>query len=48
VTAESGKRRVQAVVHADRQAAAAPLTLVCAEREVLPVLRDKPPLRCLR
>ena len=48
VTAENGRRRVQAVVHADRQAAAAPLTLLCAEREVLPVMRDKPPLRCAR
>jgi hypothetical protein len=46
VTAESGRRRVQAVVHADRVAPSAPLTLLCAEREVLPVLRDKPPLRC--
>ncbi|MEJ5991595.1 hypothetical protein WG902_16450 [Ramlibacter sp. PS3R-8] len=48
VTAESGRRRVQAVVHADRAAAAERLTLLCAEREMLPVLRDKPPLRCPR
>ena len=48
VTAESGRRRVQAVVQADRRVTPAPLVLACVEREVLPVLRDKPPLRCGR
>ena len=48
VTAESGLRRVQAVVDADRRLDTAPLTLACVEREVLPVLRDKPQLRCGR
>jgi hypothetical protein len=48
VTAESGRRRVQAVVQADRRVTPAPLVLACIEREVLPVLRDRPPLRCGR
>jgi hypothetical protein len=48
VTAESGRRRVQAVVQADRRVTPAPLVLACVEREVMPVLRDKPPLRCGR
>jgi hypothetical protein len=48
VTAESGRRRVQAVVQADRRVTPAPLLLACIEREVLPVLRDRPPLRCAR
>ena len=48
VTAESGRRRVQAVVDADRRVTPSPLTLACAERELTPVLRDKPPLRCGR
>jgi hypothetical protein len=48
VTAESGRRRVQAVVQADRRVTPAPLVLACIEREVMPVLRDKPPLRCGR
>jgi hypothetical protein len=48
VTAESGRRRVQAVVQADRRVTPAPLVLACVEHEVMPVLRDKPPLRCGR
>lgn len=48
VTAESGRRRVQAVVQADRRVEPSPLALVCVERELLPVLRDQPPLRCGR
>lgn len=48
VTAESGRRRVQALVQADRRVAPAPLTLLCVERELMPVLRDQPPLRCGR
>jgi hypothetical protein len=48
VTAESGRRRVQAVVQAYRRVTPAPLVLACVEREVMPVLRDKPPLRCGR
>lgn len=48
VTSSAGKRRVQAVVVADRRVTPSPLAIVCVEREVLPVLRDKPPLRCGR
>ena len=48
VTAESGARRVQAVVVADRRVSPAPLTLVCVERELTPTRRDTPPLRCGR
>ena len=48
VTADNGPRRVQAVVHADRRVEPAPLTLACMERELLPVARERPPLRCRR
>jgi hypothetical protein len=48
VTAESGRRRVQAVVVADRRVTPSPLALACVEREVTPVLRDRPPLHCGR
>jgi hypothetical protein len=48
VTAESGRRRVQAVVDADRRVTPSTLALACVERELAPVLRDKPPLRCRR
>lgn len=48
VTAESGLRRVQAVVQADRRVEPSPLALVCVERELLPASRDKAPLRCRR
>jgi hypothetical protein len=39
---------VQAVVVADRRVTPSPLALACVEREVTPVLRDRPPLRCGR
>ncbi len=47
VTAANGARRVQAVVDADRRVESSPLTLLCLERELAPVARDKP-LRCRR
>jgi hypothetical protein len=47
VTAENGSRRVQAVVDADRRAAASPLTLACVERELARAAREQP-LRCRR
>lgn len=43
VTAEGGRRSVQAVVAADRRVEPAPLTLVCMERDPP---QHRPPLRC--
>jgi hypothetical protein len=48
ITAESGLRRVQAVVVADRRVDPAPLSLACHARELAPVRVDKPPLACGR
>jgi hypothetical protein len=48
VTAESGRRRLHAVVDADRRVTPSPLTLVCVRRDVGPVVREAPPLNCRR
>lgn len=48
VTAESARGRVQAVVDADRRVTPSPLVLVCMDRELAPIARDKPPLLCRR
>lgn len=48
VTAESGRRRVQAVVAADRRVNPSPLAVACYAREITPVRRDQPPLSCGR
>jgi hypothetical protein len=48
VTAESGLRRVQAVVDADRgEVTPSPLVLACVERQLAP-LRDEGVMRCRR
>lgn len=47
ITAENGRRRVQAVVDADRDVAPSPLVLSCLERELAPV-REDAALRCRR
>lgn len=48
VTAESGLRRVQAVVDADRgEVTPSPLVLACVERELAP-LREEGVMRCRR
>ena len=48
VSAESGRRRVQAVVAADRRVSPSPLSLACFSREVTPVRVTQPPLACGR
>lgn len=48
VSAESGRRRVQAVVAADRRVDSAPLSLACYARELAPVRVHQPPLSCGR
>ena len=48
VTAENGRRRVQAVVAADRRVNTALLTVACYARELAPVRREQPPLSCGR
>ena len=48
VTADNGRRRVQAVVHADRgEVTPSPLLLACVERELAP-LREEGVMRCRR
>ena len=48
VTAESGRRRVQAVVAADRRVNTSLLTMACYARELAPVRHSQPPLSCGR
>lgn len=48
VSAEKGRRHLQAVVHADRRVSPAPLTLACIERDTRTLARERPPLRCRR
>jgi hypothetical protein len=48
VSAESGRRRAQAVVAADRRVDSAPLSLACYARELAPVRVHQPPLACGR
>ena len=47
VTADSGRRRLQAVVVADRRMHPAPLSMACYAHEITPVRRDEPPLSCM-
>ena len=48
VSAESGPRRVQAVVAADRRVNPSPLALACLSHELAPVRVVQPPLSCGR
>ena len=48
ISAESGRRRVQAVVVADRRVEPSPLALACSSRELAPVRVTQPPLSCHR